>query len=226
MRRTEPHAHRAGGGVGPGVEAQHKVGLRLQHMVGQQGAGTIAAFLGGLEHQPHGAAELIGVLGQHPGRHQQGGGVQVVAAGVAHALVFRSKFFAGGLFHGQGVNVRPDGHHPACAGLFAVDVRHKAGLQAQVHRLNAGFGQLGPDERGRVVLLIAQLGVAVDLAAKLDPIRFILIYGLLNVHGKLLSKMGWSVQTTPSCLIPVIALESLPTRSLLLRMISPERRWP
>lgn len=121
-------------------------------------------ILAGLKDQLDGAGEPVTEVAQRPGRAQQHGGMQVVAAGVHLALVLAGEGHAALLVDGQGVDVGAERH--ALAGAFlAVDQRHHGGGQGLLDLVHAHLLQLRADEGRGAYLLHARLGVGMDVAA-------------------------------------------------------------
>lgn len=138
-------------------------GEALEQPVGEHGVGTAAAFLGRLEDQVDGAAE-IPVLGEIAGGREQHGGVAVMAAGMHAAGELRGMRQLGQLLQRKTVHVgaQADG---ALARLIAADHADDAGLADILGDLDAPFAQLVGDELGRAMFLEAELGMGVDVAA-------------------------------------------------------------
>jgi hypothetical protein len=121
-----------------------------------------AAFLGGLEDEIDRAVE-VAVRGQVLGRGQQHGGVAVVPAGVHAAADGARMRKLVALGHGQGVDVGPQAD--GAGGRAVLDDADHAGLaQPPVHG-NAPVGQCLRDDVGGALLVEAEFGVLVQVAA-------------------------------------------------------------
>jgi len=95
--------------------------------------------------------------------------MNVMAAGVHHALLLRGKREPGLLLNGQRVHVGPQGHRGALSA--GRDHAHHT-----VHTGQHGVGNVQPfqfpaDQSGGLLLPVGQFGMAVDLTAKGDGIR-------------------------------------------------------
>ena len=121
-------------------------------------------LLGGLEDQPDGPGRRIG--DEHRGRAEQHRGVGVVPARVADPGGLRGERLARLLGHGQGVDVRAQGHHVVAGRVRGG--RHVApepGPEVEAVYLEAHRLELGRDVRGGGGLLEGELGVLVDVPA-------------------------------------------------------------
>ena len=103
--------------------------------------------------------------GGEPAEHPvQDGGMEVVAAGVHHLLVFGAPCYIGCLHQGQGVDVGPE-HHGAAqvapAGDAGQHARTGDGAVFDAQRI-----ELPGDETAGFVLPERELGVAVQVAAE------------------------------------------------------------
>ena len=76
---------------------------------------AVQAFLAGLEHEHDVAVQRIAVRAQQPSRAGQHRGVQIVAAGVHHAVDRAAVLDVSEFLHRQGVHVaaQQDGRHRA-----------------------------------------------------------------------------------------------------------------
>ena len=98
------------GQVGGAVEAHHRVGRPIpEQALAQHSGRTVKGLLPALEDQQHVSPQLLPVPGQQLGAAQQGGGMDVVAAGVAHPRRLGGERQPGILLDGQGVDVLPQG---------------------------------------------------------------------------------------------------------------------
>ena len=162
--------HVAGAAGGAGGVVYRSEG-RLNHMQGHGGVHVgvfqnsgvkdilraVHGLLRRLKEQLYRAPQLSLVLPQQPGGAQQGGGVEIVPAGV-HAPVFRGEGQSGLLLHGQGVHIPPqqkDRSAPA-DGTGDAGPPHVLGLIAH-------FTQFFKDKSPRHRQIKAQLRVAVKL---------------------------------------------------------------
>ena len=113
-------------------------------------------LLGRLEEQLDGTGQLLAHLLAQLGNAQQNSGMNVVTAGVHHAVVLGAVIPGTILLQGQGVDVGADAHH--VAGLAAADDTHDAGVGAGL-MLDAPLGQQSRDALLGLQLLGAQLGI-------------------------------------------------------------------
>ena len=102
---------------------------------------------------------------QNAGGGEHGGGVAVMAAGMHHIGHFAGKGQPRLFLHGQGVNIRPQGHAAARA-LLAMDQRHDSGGHRGLNLIHTVFRQLFPDEGGGHKLITPDLGMPMNLPAK------------------------------------------------------------
>lgn len=120
--------------LGAHVEGHGSVHPRvLQQAVLHHGAGAVAHLLARLEHELHGAGQLVLHLLEDAGRPQQHGCVGVVPTHVSRVPLGR-EVQAGGLLHGQAVHIRPeqdarsalpdDCHHAGGSGGVGVPGKH------------------------------------------------------------------------------------------------------
>ena len=165
--------------VGPDVHGEASVHA-VQRALLDHGPGPGGHLLGGLEGQPHRAAELVLPLVEHLGGGQHHRHVAVMAAGVHHAGDLAGVLQPGLLLHGQPVHVPPEQDGPA--GLRALDRRQGAGLQTAGAPLHAHLVQLGPDALAALELLLADLRMLVEPAALFDEIALDGLVGLLDTH--------------------------------------------
>ncbi len=127
-------------------------------------------LLGGLEEEAYGPRELALLV--QPGQHEAGaeddGGVHVVAAGVGavgrggavRAVTLRVR-------DGQGVDVGAQREH-GYGGVAGADVTDEAGADGEDARFETGGLQPCLDRGGGPELLVAQLGVHVQVAPERD----------------------------------------------------------
>ena len=116
----------------------HAGGYQLPRAAGHQ-------ILAGLENKLYRSGELVPHVAQRSGNAQQHGGVQVMAAGVHHALVPTGKGQTRVLIDRQGVDIGPQAH--AFAGtLLAVEQAHNGGGQRGLDLVHPHFLQLGADQ--------------------------------------------------------------------------------
>ena len=134
----------------------------IEQPIRQHGERAASAFLGGLEDQVQGAAE-IGVLGEVPSGTEQHCGVAVVAAGMHLAGNGRGVGRAGLFVDRQGIHVgaQPDG---ALARTPPDDGTHHARSADPLCDRDAPFAQLVRDQGGGAGFLQAEFGVGVDVA--------------------------------------------------------------
>ena len=118
-------------------------------------------FFGGLKDQVQ-RARKTPVFGQVLCRHQQHGGVAVVAAGVHHAAVHTGPGVASGFMNGQRVHVSAQAQ-PLVARAPAQAAHHAGAGQATVHFITPGRQPLGHQGRG-ALLVQAELRMAVQVA--------------------------------------------------------------
>ena len=159
-------AHRQ---VGGGMEAEGPL-CAVQQAVPDELLGTGTHFLGGLEEEPDGAAEVGFFCGEDLGRSQQAGGVGVVAAGVHDAHVLGLVLGHMGLGDGQRVDVGAENDH-ALAGLAALQFGIHAGLAAAFVR-DRQLVQLFFDPLCGPELMQADFRVGVELPPHRNDIFF------------------------------------------------------
>lgn len=126
-------------------------------------------LLGGLEDQPHGVRQeaLAVELGEDQSGAEDGGGVDIVSAGVG--AVGHGGAVGDGLDVGDGqrVEVAADRQHGQALGPGA-DVTDEPGAGRQDLRREAGRLQAGLERGGRTELLVPELGVHVQVPAEGD----------------------------------------------------------
>ena len=103
------------------------------------------------------------MLLKYPGQAEQGGGVEIVAAGVHHSGVKGSVFQPFRLLYGQSVKVRPEGD--AAAVVFAYEFCHNAVFSAQPVFYTCRL-KLGAYIIPGLLLVVGEAGMAVYVAAK------------------------------------------------------------
>ena len=164
-----------GGQVGQDVQPEQGVeaGI-LQDACRDQPLGAAFFLLGrpllaGLEDEDDGAGQALAHRGQQLGGGQHVGHVGVVAAGVHPPRVLRGAGQPGRLLDGQGVHVGAQPDHGAGAAAAQDGLDAGAG-DARAH-FEPQFFQVGGDEGGRLLLLEAELGDLVQLAAQLARFR-------------------------------------------------------
>ena len=143
--------------------------------------GALENFLGGLEHELHGAVDFLLMGFQQRCRAQEHGGVHVVAAGM-HAAVVRGEGKACLLGHGQGIHIRPEEKH--LPGFLPADGDGEPRFAA-VQGLQAQLLQFGADEGQGVVQTEFGFRIPVQLPAGTDnPIPAALGLGneFLGIH--------------------------------------------
>ena len=120
-----------------------------------------AAFFGRLEDEVHDAVEAA-MQRQPAGAGQQHRGVSVVTAGMHAAFVLRGMIEGVVFLQGQGVHVgsQPDRPGRAATAQGADD----AGAAHAGRDLDAPGSEFGGDQGSGAVLLIAKLGMRVDVA--------------------------------------------------------------
>ena len=142
------------------MTAEHSVNSGIFHAPGGDHTGRAAvALLVGLEKELDRSGKFVPAACQQLRRAQQGGGVEIVAAGVHDPAgpggVGQTRFFG----EGQGVDIRPETDGPPRC--MAPDDRNGGRIQKR------GIGdaqgvQAGADEGGRAVLTVAQLRKLVE----------------------------------------------------------------
>jgi hypothetical protein len=160
----------AAASIGPGRVANgHRARAgRVQHALADHHVGAAVALFARLEHEDHVPGQLGLPGAEQPGRPGQHGRVQVVPAGVHHALEAGGVGQAGGLGDRQRVHVAPQQDRrprlvtPAGAGPGAAEHgRHRAELAPGADlqwQPGQGVQHLGLGQRQ----LQADLGLAVD----------------------------------------------------------------
>ena len=178
------HAHGAelgtarrdvGGHDGVHVRVLHHAGF--DHRLGTAVGGLL---LGGLEYQLHSAADFITHAAEDLCDAQQHGNVGVMAAGVHITGVLAGEVEAGGLGHGQAVYV--GAHGDAAAGQVALDKRDGAGGQRAFHAVYAEALQELDYLLGGAELLVAHLGVAVEIAPPGNHLVVHFVHTASDVH--------------------------------------------
>ena len=142
--------------------------------IGQHPGRALGRFLGRLKQQPHPRRELIGQGRQQPRHPQAHGGVDVVAAGVHQALVARGKGHPRALLHRQGIHIHPQGHQrgqPAGTIALGPQLRQHPGAAHPLLHTPAQAPQLPGHQRGRLVLVAAELGVSVQVTPQGNQLR-------------------------------------------------------
>ncbi len=157
-------------------------------------------FLGGLEDHADAAVELALVVNglEHLGDAQHHRGVDVVAAGVRHAVDDRGVFEPGLLEDRQGVDVGAQGQRDRAGS----DVDEGTGF-LQRDGLQAGSPQLGEDALGGLVFHERKFGVGVQFAAEVHQLakkrghpgldRGNLLV-LIDTHAHKNDNTGWGLQ--------------------------------
>jgi hypothetical protein len=142
----------------------------LHHKPGPTFHAGQRTLLSGLKNKLDRARQVLAHLAQYLGCAQQHSHVGVVAAGVHHAhrlaqvhgLDGAGKGQAAGFGEGEGIHVGAQGYY--AAGLAALQNAYYAGAGHAGLYFQAQALQLGGDELGSAVFLVAQLGVFVDVA--------------------------------------------------------------
>ena len=165
------HCHLAGRQRRPVVQREHGLaGEAFEQAVLHHGLGARAAFLGGLEDQVHRSIE-IRLLRQQRGRAQQHGRVPVMAAGMHAARVLAGMAEGVDFRHRQRIHVGPYADAAARVGGAAppaVDACHHAGPAQPAVHLQSQRHQVGRHLVAGAVLLVAQLGVGMQVVAELQ----------------------------------------------------------
>ena len=171
---------------GADVQGERGVDRRvLQHAFGdhQFGAALLAfrgAFLGRLEHELHGAGQIIPHFRQDRGHAHQDGHVAVVAAGVHDryllAVVLADRGGAErqvvAFGHRQAVHVGAQQHHGTR--LAAPQQAHHAGVGDPGLHFHPEPCQVFSDDAGGAELAVGQFGVLVEVAAPGDhPVGYL-----------------------------------------------------
>ena len=124
---------------------------------------TDHGLLGGLEEEENIARDLLAALCQQLRRAEQHRRVDVVAAGVHDALVFRTVGRAGLLRDGQRVEIGAQTDRRA--GPPAAQKRRRSGRKPQLHRLKSQRGQMPLHQLRRLKFAVRELRMAVNLRA-------------------------------------------------------------
>ena len=131
---------------------------------------------------------------QHLGDAEQGGGVDVVAAGVHQAGMRAGERQAAGFLDRQRVHVGADRQHRA--GPAALDQPDHAGLADLRLVRDAEPGQLAGDDAGGADFLEAELRMRVDVPADLDQLLFDPLGEVADGGGGVVGKrLGHGVRT-------------------------------
>ena len=138
------------------------------------------SLLGGLEEQPHPAAELTdGVQsGQRVSRAHEGGGVHVVPAGVGHPGHRRAPGIVGDLLDRERVEVGAQADGP----LPRAEVGDEPGGAQPLQPPPDGL-QVPGDHVGGAVLGPGQLGVGVEVAPQADQLGLVVGHDLRDEGG-------------------------------------------
>jgi hypothetical protein len=149
----------------PEVEAEDPVHA-LEGAFGHHQRRAAGRFLlGRLEQEDEGAGQRLQPRGEHLGGAHQDRHVTVVTAGVHHARDLGTILVLGELIDRQRVHVRAE--RDGAAGPAAAQDTAQARAAARAHRHAARLEELAHHAR-RAVLLEAELGVPVEVAAPLD----------------------------------------------------------
>lgn len=110
-----------------GEGGRHRHPGRVQDAVVEHALSALPAFLARLEHEYDVPGKPRGVVGEHLGGTDEHGRVQVVSAGMHHALRARGVAEAGLLVHREGVHVGPqqDGTTRRAGVRAAVAAQHR-----------------------------------------------------------------------------------------------------
>ncbi len=195
--RARAHRERAGRVTRPVVHAENGFhGKAVEEPVLDHLAGASAAFFGRLEDQVDRA--IKGSLAcQHLRGGEQHGGVPVVAAGMHLAGMLTGMGKGVEFGHGQRVHVGAQAHAPAAgAAIATMHHAHHAGHAQPTVYFNPPLGQLGGHDVGGSDLLVAQLGVGMQVAPDLGQALCLRKNGVVQLHGpvsSVWSSMVWEV---------------------------------
>ena len=155
-------------------------GKRAIHAFAHTGAdhhlGSLAVFLGRLEHDADLAVDIVGHMAQDLQGAKHHGNMAVMAAGMHKAFVDTGEFLAGLLGDGQGVDVGAQQDTAARRAVLAVGIgggaaqgRHEAGFKRALGGDVHGIELIG-DVGGGAYLGQARLGVFMEMATLPDDI--------------------------------------------------------
>ena len=154
-------------------------------------------LLGGLEDEADGARRRV--LREQRRGAEQHRRVRVVAAGVADALVRRGELEVGLLIHRQRVDV--GAQRDEVVGRRVVGGGHvtdQAGADGETSHLEPETFELFGDVVRRRLLLIAQLGVGVQVAAPLDELVPQVVVDAVVRHGGLVCRVDVGLGVLPT----------------------------
>ena len=177
-RRDRPgvHAHGPRVELGVAVDAEHRADAVEPALADDVDGTARHRLLRRLEDQPHRPGDVgpRGERDERARRTEDRHGVRVVAAGVGDAVDRRAVADVLLVGHRQRVDVGPqrdDGR--ARLDVADGDVAHQARTDVEALGREAEVAQVLPDVRRGRVLLPAQLGVRVEVAAHLDEHRLV-----------------------------------------------------
>ena len=130
-------------------------------------AGPLGCLLRRLKQQAHPARQPIRPAGQQPPHPKANGGVNVMAAGMHQALLAGGIGKMGALLDGQGIHVGAQGDQRS---LLRAQFRDHPRAAHPFAHLPAPAAQLARHQRGRLLLMATQLGVAMDMTPQLHKV--------------------------------------------------------
>ena len=167
-------AHRI---IGPDMLPEHRVNLGIfQHSIRNHldRAGIEHILFGGLEDELDTAGKLAAQIAEHTRGAEQSGGVHIMAAGMTDAFVFGREGQSGGFHNRQGIEVRAQGD--AFAGSLSLDDGdHSVAADSGAGR-KSHFAELRGDVGGGIHLLMAELGMLMEVATVRDNLAEMLLY--------------------------------------------------
>jgi len=138
----------------------------FEDAIGDAGLRAAFSFFGGLEDESDRATERMLPLGEELRDAKRDGDVDVVAAGVHDAGDLRCEGEAGGLRHGEGVDIGAP--EEGWAAALAFDEGGDACLGDGADVGGADDGELVPDDFLGAVFLPGELGMAMQVTPKRD----------------------------------------------------------
>jgi hypothetical protein len=154
--------------IGHDVKRERRVGKRVDQPVIEHEARAMMPLLARLEHEHHGAGQAIARRAEQLCRADEHRDMRVMPARVHRAAGFGGKVEPRILEQGQRVHVAAQQHGAAIGG--AAQDGDEAGGRRPLAKFERQPGERGLDLRQRLGVLQAQLGLAVNRAAKVDEV--------------------------------------------------------
>ena len=154
--------------IGHDMEREGRIGQRVDQAVVEHEARTVMAFFAGLEHELHGAGQLVAPGAQHFRRADQHRNMRVMPAGVHRTAYLRAVIQTSIFVQRQRIHVTAQQNRAAVGGAF--QCRNQAGCGRPLAKLQRQTFKRGLDLGDCFWVLQAKLWLGMNGAPQFDKI--------------------------------------------------------